>query len=272
VCRIVQSAAQTIQMCSISIVIPCYHDAAALERTLDGLQQLALIESTEVIVAASGDVDETVRACASGVRLLWPDGSTRAELMNAGAAVARGDILFFLHADSVPPLDALLRIREALSVPTVAGGAFEHRFAEQTYSLRLISWVNRRRYRITRNYYGDQGVFVRTDVFRRLGGYPNVRLMEDLMFAQRLKRAGKVALVPASIVTSGRRLLARGPWRTVGSIVWLLGLHTCRLDVQRYATWWRWPAGRQPGAPWRRARAASTRSSPDRCGSARARR
>lgn len=241
----------------ISIVIPCYHDAAALGRTLDCLRQLPLIESTEVIVAASGDVDETTRVCGDGVRLLWPGGSTRAELMNAGAGVARGGILFFLHADSAPPLDALPRIRTALLSRDIVGGAFEHCFVERTYSLRLISWVNRRRYRMTHNYYGDQGVFVRADVFRRLGGFPDVRLMEDLMFAQRLKRAGKVVLVSAPIVTSGRRFLARGPWRTICSILWLLCLHTCRLDVQRYATWWRGPAGRQPGASWRRAQRAS---------------
>src|SRR5919201_4388257 len=138
-------------MPSISIVIPCYHDAAALERTLDRLVGLPL-GSTEVIVAASGEVDRTTRVCAGRVRLLWPGGSTRAELMNAGAAIARGDVLFFLHADSVPPPDGLLRIGAALSRPDVVGGAFEHRFVEQTYSLRLISWLDRRRYRITQNY------------------------------------------------------------------------------------------------------------------------
>jgi rSAM/selenodomain-associated transferase 2 len=223
----------------VSVVIPCRHDAAALGRTLDHLCSLPKSPTVEIIVAASGQQIETDSVCRDRVTLIWPEGSTRAELMNAGAAVATGDLLFSLHADSLPPVDWLSRIHAAAAVPDVVGGAFEHRFAEPVYSLRIISWMNRRRYRLTRNYYGDQGLFVRADVFRRLGGFPSVRLMEDLIFSQRLKRAGRTVVLPAPLVTSGRRFLANGPWRTLVSIAWLLALHTCRLDTERYAEWWR---------------------------------
>ena len=97
------------------------------------------------------------------------------------------------------------------------GGAFEHLFAELSVSLRLITSINRVRYRLTRNYYGDQGIFVRAAVFRELGGYKD---------------------------------LARGPWRTFFFIVWLLALHTLRLDTRRYAERWRGPADLTPGMPW----------------------
>ena len=234
----------------LSIVIPARHDAAALGRTLEALARLPARDEVEIVVAASGDVDGTTAAVAGRARLLWPGGSTRAQLMNAGAAVARGDTLLFLHADSFPPADALALIRRALADPRAVGGAFEHLFAEPTWSLRAITWINRVRYRLTRNYYGDQGIFVRATVFRALGGYRDLALMEDLDFTQRLKRRGRSVLISTPLVTSGRRFLARGPWRTFFFIVCLLALWTLRLDTQRYAERWRGPAGATPGAPW----------------------
>lgn len=234
----------------LSIVIPVRNDAAAVGGTLDHLVGLIGIADVEVIVAASGDRAGTERAVAGRARVLWPAGSTRAALMNAGAAAARGDILFFLHADSVPPANAVALIDQALSDPRVVGGAFEHRFAEPAWSLRAITWINRIRYRLTRNYYGDQGIFVRASVFRQMGGYRTLRLLEDLEFSQRLKRIGQSVLIRVPLLTSGRRFLARGPWLTFFFIVWLLLLHTLRLDTQRYAERWRGPADRPPGSAW----------------------
>ena len=222
-----------------SIVIPARNDAAALARTLDALDGLEQRARAEILVAASGDPAGTTRAAGQRVRVLWPDGSTRATLMNAGAAAAEGDVLFFLHADSVPPVDALTRIAAALADARVVGGAFEHRFAETTWSLRAINLVNRLRYRLTHNWYGDQGIFVRAEVFRALGGYRELGLMEDLDFSQRLKRRGRSVLIRAPLVTSGRRFLTRGPWRTFFFIVWLLALWTLGVDTERYAERWR---------------------------------
>jgi rSAM/selenodomain-associated transferase 2 len=238
----------------ISIVIPARNDAAALARTLDHLERAVLGRddgvASEVVVAASGNPEGTECAAAGRARVLWPGGSTRARLMNAGAAAAAGDVLFFLHADSFPPPGALGLIAAALADARVASGAFEHRFAEPAWSLRAITALNRIRYRLTQNYYGDQGIFVRTAAFRALGGYRDLALMEDLDLSQRLKRRGRTALVRVPLVTSGRRFLARGPWRTFAFIVWLLLLHTLRLDTQRYAERWRGPAHRPPGSPW----------------------
>ena len=234
----------------LSIVIPARNDAAALGRTLDHLQRLAGMDGVEVIVAAAGDPAGTEHVVAGRARLLRPEGSTRARLMNAGAAAARGRALFFLHADSFPPADAPALIERALADPRAVGGAFEHRFAEPGWSLRAITAINHLRYRLTRNYYGDQGLFARAEIFRALGGYHDLALMEDLDFAQRLKRRGRSVLIRTPLVTSGRRFLARGPWRTFFFIVWLLARWTLRLDTQRYAERWRGPADRPPGAPW----------------------
>lgn len=234
----------------LSVIIPARNDARALARTLDHLGTLAGGERTEVIVAAAGDPDGAARAAAGRARLLRPEGSTRARLMNAGAAAARGEVFFFLHADSFPPADAFTLIDRALADPRAVGGAFEHLFDEPGWSLRAITWINRIRYRLTRNWYGDQGIFVRASVFRALGGYRDLRLMEDLDFSQRLKRAGRSVLVPVPLRTSGRRFLARGPWRTFFFIVWLLALWTLGFDTERYAERWRGPADGAPGSPW----------------------
>jgi len=201
-------------------------------------------------VATAGPQEDTLRTIAGRARALAPGGSTRAALMNAGAAVASGDCLWFLHADSRPPTDALGLISRALADERVVSGAFAHRFSEPAWSLAAINAINRLRYRLTRNYYGDQGIFVRAAVFRELGGYPDLALMEDLILSQRLKRRGRTALIATPLYTSGRRFLARGPWRTFSFIVWLLLLHTLRLDTQRYASRWRGPADRPPGSPW----------------------
>ena len=237
---------------SISVIIPARNDALALQHTLNHLQHLTGIAGVEILIAASGDLRSTEQAVAGRAQLLWPACSSRSALMNSAADVASGDILFFLHADSLPPRDALERIRSVLQNPKVLGGAFEHRFLETSWSLRAISWINRRRYRLTRNYYGDQGIFVRATVFRNLGGYRDLDLMEDLDLSQRLKRRGRTALIRSPLVTSGRRFIDRGPWRTFAFIVWLLFLHTLRLDTRRYARRWQGPLDAVPGSRWSR--------------------
>jgi rSAM/selenodomain-associated transferase 2 len=234
----------------ISIVIPVRNDAEALRQSLNNLDGLPGREHAEVIVAAVDSGGETASAVNGRAQLLVPGGSTRAALMNAGAAAARGTILWFLHADSLPPRDALALIARAMSDEQIVGGAFAHRFSEPVRSLVVISLINRVRYRLTRNYYGDQGLFVRAAVFRRLGGYPAAGVLEDLIFSQRLKRIGSTSLIGTPLPTSGRRFLQRGPWRTLGFIIWLLFLHTLGLDTERYASRWRGPADRQPGSPW----------------------
>jgi len=221
----------------ISVIIPARNDAKALRLTLDHLQFLRGIETAEIIVAASGEREETEDAVAGRGHIIWPAHSTRSALMNAGAAVAAGDVFFFLHADSFPPLDALAEIQGVLRDRRVVGGAFEHRFEETVWSLRLISWINRRRYFFTRNYYGDQGIFVRAEIFRYLDGYRDL-FMEDLDFSQRLKKLGQTKIIHMPIITSGRRFLTWGPWRAFSFIVWVLLLHSLRLDTQRYAGHW----------------------------------
>jgi glycosyltransferase involved in cell wall biosynthesis len=228
---------------SVSIIIPARNDAKALKLTLDHLRCVRGVERAEIIVAASGEKEETENAVAGRAKIVWPEGSTRAALMNAGASLASEHVLFFLHADSFPPLNALDEIKNILRDRAILGGAFEHRFAERLWSLRVISWINRRRYFVTRNYYGDQGIFVRADTFRALGGYRDL-FMEDLDLSRRLKKIGRTKVIPLSLVTSGRRFIAWGPWRAFSFIVWVLLRDSLRLDTQRYAPHWNAREGR----------------------------
>lgn len=223
----------------LSIVIPCRNDAVALRATLDGVSRLQRAQATEVIVAAAGDEARTRDAASGRARLVWPRGSTRAELLNAGAALARAPVLLFLHADSHLPSDAIALVERALRDPAVLSGAFEHSFSERNWRLRVVSAINRLRYRATHNYYGDQGQFVRTVVFRAIGGFPSVKMMEDLELSQCLKRLGRTALIRAPVQTSGRRFLQRGPWRTLVQCGLLLTVRACGLDVDKYAEFWR---------------------------------
>ena len=232
-----------------SVIIPARNDAASLTHTLDHLVGLVGIGQAEIIVAASGDEEGTKRAVADRARLLWPAKSTRAALLNAGAAVAGGDTLFFLHADSFPPHKAFELIHRCLSDDRVVGGAFEHLFVEQRWSLCITTWLNRIRYRFTHNYYGDQGIFVRTAVFHQMGGYKDLQIMEDLDFSRRMKQMGRTSLIRTPLLTSGRRFLARGPWRTLFLVLRLLLLYTLRFDTQRYSKRWRGPADLPPGSP-----------------------
>ena len=250
----------------VSIVIPVRHDADALARTLDWLAALPDIERAEVIVAAAPEPDATEEVAEGRATVIRPGGSTRAELMNAGAAAARGEILFFLHADSFPPARALWSIERALAQPQAVGGAFEHLFDEPGWSLRAITWINRARYRITHNWYGDQGIFVRGDVFQALGGYRELKLLEDVDFSRRLKRRGASVLVRVPLRTSGRRFLARGPWRTFFFCWWLVGRFTLGLDTERYAEGWRLGGRLRPPSDAPRSPAARLSLPPPRAG------
>jgi rSAM/selenodomain-associated transferase 2 len=249
------SRARSLEAPVLSVIIPVRNDAAALKRTLDHADRFGNRRSIEVIVAASGDVDGTRASVRDRATVIWPADSTRAALMNAGAAIARGDVLLFLHADSLPPQNVCRLIYATLEDERLLGGAFEHRFIERDWRLRIISGIDRVRYRLTRNYYGDQGMFVRATAFHRLGGFRTLALMEDLDFSQRLKRLGATRLITVPVGTSARRFIERGPWRTLVQCGWLVTLWTLGVDTERFARRWRGPVDQVPGSPWPRARA-----------------
>ncbi len=194
----------------ISVVIPTLDEEARIGLRLAELARLQ--ELHEVVVVDGGSEDRTVALARShsGVQVVESDRG-RAAQMNAGAGAATGDVLLFLHADVTLPADAMQQVSAALADPGVVAGAFR----TWTVADRGPNWLGPLlhladlRSRYTRLPYGDQAIFVRTAVFRDLGGFAPMPLLEDLEFARRLRRVGTIHTVPAVVRVSGRRFLAR---------------------------------------------------------------
>jgi rSAM/selenodomain-associated transferase 2 len=190
----------------VSIIIPTLNEGACLGETL---RRLAAEAAHEVLVVDGGSADETCQVAAAGARLLHgPRG--RADQMNLGAVHATGDALLFLHADCVLEAGALGAAAAALARRGVAAGCFRMTVAAPGLSYRLIGACATARVRLTGIVYGDQGLFVSRDVFRRLGGFPPLRFMEDVFLSTRLRRQGRVVVAPRRIFVSPRRWQHRG--------------------------------------------------------------
>jgi rSAM/selenodomain-associated transferase 2 len=198
----------------LSVVMPALNETATLAATLAPLQPLRA-RGHEVIVVDGGSCDGTLAlACVQSDRAFSaPTG--RASQMNAGAAVARGDVLVFLHADSRLPDDAVAAIAAALSEGK-RWGRFDVAITGKPRVLRLVAGAMNVRSRWTGIATGDQAIFVTRELFIRAGGFPNIALMEDIALSRILKRrAGRPACVRSRVLTSGRRWEANGPWRTI---------------------------------------------------------
>jgi rSAM/selenodomain-associated transferase 2 len=192
---------------TLSVVIPTLDEAARIGRRL---RELAGQRVDEVVVADGGSRDGTpdLARAAAGVRVVSaPRG--RGQQLNAGARVAHGDVLLFLHADTQLPDDARDWIEQVLAEPTVVAGAFRVRTVADDGAnwLGPLLRIADIRSHLTRLPYGDQALFVRRAAFERVGGFPDEPLMEDVALVRRLRRIGRVVTVPAYVTASGRRFL-----------------------------------------------------------------
>ena len=203
----------------ISVVIPAYNEERALPATLRQLFEQA--GSYEVIVVDGGSHDRTceiVRRWPINSRLPAPltlvtAPKGRASQMNAGAKLARGEWLLFLHADTLLPVDALSRINALERNLTIQAGGFRHRFSGSDWRLRMISWLDN--FRCVRSHiiYGDQALFVRRVLFERLGGFPDRPILEDVAFGENLLKVTTPLLLSPPVVTDARKFLKMGVWR-----------------------------------------------------------
>lgn len=215
----------------ISVIIPTLNEAAHIDRVLTAVLRG---KAVEVIVADGGSGDTTTdKAMTHGVHVCRCTAG-RARQMNRGAALAQGEVLFFLHADSRLPAGYDDIIRHALAGEGVAAGAFSLGIDAASAGLRFIAGCANLRSRGLGLPYGDQGLFLRADCFQACGGFPDLPIMEDVVMVRRLRKTGRIVTVPEQIRTSSRRWERLGILRTTlinQAIVagFLLGVPAARL-------------------------------------------
>jgi rSAM/selenodomain-associated transferase 2 len=220
-------------MQGVSIIIPVKNEELILGALLC---QLATLNPHEIIVVDGHSSDSTATVAARTARVLFCDGG-RGPQMNAGAAVATGSILLFLHADVRPGTGALSAIRHAIDDQGTVGGNLNIVF-EGGREAAIFTLVNRIRRRC-RIFYGDSGIFCRRDVFEALGGYKPWPVMEDYEFVSRLRRAGKLALLDTPIHVSARRWKEGGLWRTMWTWFWIQSLYLAGVSPFTLARWYK---------------------------------
>jgi rSAM/selenodomain-associated transferase 2 len=199
-------------MQTLSIVIPALNEEARIGETL--ARCLEAGAPSELIVVDGGSRDRTAAlAEKAGARVLVSRPG-RGSQMNLGAGEAEGDVLLFLHADTLLPEGYDRLIRSAFQDPAVVGGYFRLRFSRSSPLLRYKEGTIDLRTRVFRMPYGDQALFVRAPVFSLAGGFPAIPIMEDVEFVRRLRRMGKLAYVRnATVSTSARRFARLGMLR-----------------------------------------------------------
>lgn len=194
-----------------SIIIPVLHEGKEINDLIGDLREMEGAQESELIVVDGSSEKDTLQAIADGdIRgLSSPPG--RGRQMNAGAAVAAGNILIFLHADTRLPADALKQIDQVMETEKYLGGAFNIGIRSHRWIYQLIGSIASLRSRITRIPYGDQAIFIRKDTFLRLGCYPEIPLMEDVALMRRIKKSGgRIYIIHQCVATSPRRWAEEG--------------------------------------------------------------
>ena len=198
----------------LSVIIPALNEAGCIQSTLEPLQSLRR-RGHEIILVDGGSSDDT---CALGHALVdrilqSPPG--RARQMLAGASVASGQILWFLHADSHVPAHADSIIQQALRRAHADWGHFDISLTGSHPLLKCVAWSMNRRSRLTGIATGDQGIFVRRTLYDRVGGFPSIPLMEDISFSRSLKQHGRPCRAGQPLYSSPRRWYTHGILRTI---------------------------------------------------------
>jgi rSAM/selenodomain-associated transferase 2 len=195
----------------VSVIIPVLNEEKSIENTLKSA--LKLQGEKEIIVVDGGSTDDTIQIAERYARVIKsPKG--RAYQMNAGAREAKGDILWFVHSDSVLDVASIVHIEDAIRNGATGGGFSLYFYDYDIPFMKYISITSNWRARYMGLYFGDQGLFVRKDIFFKLNGFPEIELMEDFEMSRKLVKEGSMKLLPIKIGTSARRFKQGGPLKT----------------------------------------------------------
>jgi rSAM/selenodomain-associated transferase 2 len=197
---------------SVSIIVPVLNEAALIRSFLRQLRAKA--SGAEIIVVDGGSTDDTIARCARLVDRVLSTSRGRARQMNAGAAVARGEVFWFLHADLLIPENALEVISSELSNDLLVGGCFRLRFPRREWVYRLSDSLGNTGVQMFGIALGDHGIFCRREAFLAAGGYRDLPLMEDAEIYRALRRLGRMRQLRPAILASPRRYEELGRWRT----------------------------------------------------------
>ena len=220
----------------ITIIVPALNEAACIAETLRALRDLE--GDKQVIVVDGGSSDTTRTLAAAGGAQVVISAPGRGTQMHAGTRHATGGVLWFVHADTVPPPHALAEIRRCLQDPSVAGGNFGLLFDGPSRAARQLTAI----YpflRILGLCYGDSGIFIRQEAYDAIGGFRPLALFEDLDLLRRLRKAGRFVHLEARIRTSSRRFEQRNfalvwlHWTTLQLLYW------CGVSPNWLARWYR---------------------------------
>jgi len=191
----------------ISIVIPIYNEENSLRENALHFQTLS--QKAELIFVDAASTDQSIALAKQYGRVLQSK-KGRGRQMNYGADFAQADILFFMHADSFIDRQALYAIQNRINREDIAGGCLTQEINKKGIIFRILEAQGNLRARISRVFYGDQGIFVKKDIFFGLGGFPQVPVLEDVLFSKKLRQAGKTAVLANKIFTSPRRWERQG--------------------------------------------------------------
>jgi rSAM/selenodomain-associated transferase 2 len=226
----------------ISVIIPTYNEQESIGRVLECLR--AAPENFEVLVAdgASGDltrvrVEALMEDFPHPLRVL-STGHPRARQLNRAARAARGDVFLFLYADTLLPPGAMAALQTAAGDARLVGGNFDLVFEGGSAWDGFFTWVNGARRRLG-IYYGDSGIWVRREVFERMGGFKPLPIMDDYEFARRLERQGKTACLAPPLGVSDRRWRVQGVWTTLMTWAWIHTLYSLGVPARHLARFYK---------------------------------
>jgi rSAM/selenodomain-associated transferase 2 len=219
----------------ISIIIPTRNEAPTIAATME---RAAHGEVLEVLVVDCGSSDGTADiARRHGARVI-PSAPGRGRQMNLGADQARGEILLFLHGDTLLPPDFAPQLQSLLQQPDVVAGAFSLAIDLPGAKVRLVERVANLRSSFLQLPYGDQGIFLYRRKFFEAGGYQEEPILEDVLLIKRLKRLGRIAIAPSAVLTSGRRWQRLGVLRTTLINQAIMLGHLVGIPPQRLKRWY----------------------------------